>query len=79
MIKTGSAEWWSNLVTFLALSIGLGYIGIDRFYKGEAGWGVLKLISVGGFGIWYIVDIAIYAYRLGTSGQWTKGSVAKAA
>lgn len=75
MVATGSSEWWSNLVTYLLLSVGLGIFGLDRFYKGEAGWGVLKLISGGGFGIWYLVDICIYAYRLGTTGQWTKGSV----
>jgi TM2 domain-containing membrane protein YozV len=78
MVKLGSTEWWSNLVTYLLLSLTLGIIGIDRFYKGEVLWGVLKLISVGGFGIWYIVDIAIHAYRFGATGQWTKGSISPA-
>ena len=72
MIQKGTSEWWGNLVTYLLLSLGLGLIGIDRFYKGEAGWGTLKLISGGGFGVWYIVDICIYAYRFGKTGQWTK-------
>ncbi len=72
MIKTGSPDWWGNLVTYLLLSVGLGIIGIDRFYKGEAGWGVLKLITFGGAGIWYLVDICIFAYRFGTTGQWVK-------
>jgi len=53
----------------------LGILGIDRFYKGEVLWGILKLISGGGFFIWYIVDICLHAYRLGTTGQWTKGEV----
>jgi len=75
MIKTGTAEWWSNLVTYLLLSVVLGILGIDRFFKGEAGWGVLKLITGGGLGIWYLVDICVYSYRLGTTGQWTKGQV----
>jgi TM2 domain-containing membrane protein YozV len=52
----------------------LGILGIDRFYKGEAGWGVLKLISVGGFGVRYVVDLCTYAYRFGTTGQWTKAA-----
>jgi TM2 domain-containing membrane protein YozV len=76
MVKLGSPEWWSNLLTYVLLSITLGWLGIDRFYKGEILWGVLKLISAGGFGIWYLVDICIHAYRFGTTGQWTKAVVA---
>jgi TM2 domain-containing membrane protein YozV len=79
MIKVGSAEWWGNLVTFLLLSVLLGIAGIDRFYKGEPAWGVIKLITGGGVGIWYIVDVCIFAYRLGTTGQWTKGEVSRTA
>jgi hypothetical protein len=74
MVKVGTAEWWGNLVTYLFLSLMLGIFGIDRFYKGEAGWGVLKLISVGGFGVRYVVDLCTYAYRFGTTGQWTKAA-----
>ena len=72
MIKVGTPEWWGNLVTYLLLSVTLGIFGIDRFFKGEAGWGALKLISAGGFGVWYLVDICIFAYRFGKTGQWTK-------
>ncbi len=75
MITTGSLQWWSNFLTYLFLSVTLGILGIDRFYKGEVLWGVLKLISGGGAGIWYVVDICIYAYRFGKTGQWTKGQV----
>jgi TM2 domain-containing membrane protein YozV len=78
MIKVGTSEWWGHLVTYLMLSVALGIFGVDRFYKGEAGWGVLKLISFGGFGLWYIVDLCIYGYRMGTSGQWTKDGVGTA-
>ena len=78
MIKIGSAEWWGNLVTYLLLSVVLGIAGIDRFYKGEAAWDVIKLITGGGFGIWYIVDICVYAFRLGTTGQWIQGRINKA-
>jgi TM2 domain-containing membrane protein YozV len=76
MVTIGSSQWWSNFLTFLLLSLTLGIIGIDRFYKGEVAWGVLKLISGGGFGIWYLVDICIHAYRFGKTGQWTKAVVA---
>lgn len=43
--------------TALILSILLGELGIDRFYLGYTGLGLLKLITVGGFGIWWIIDI----------------------
>ena len=59
-----SKEWQQQL-TILVISFVAGYFGIDRFYQGQIGWGVLKLITVGGAGIWYVVDLAIAAYRLG--------------
>jgi len=43
--------------TALILSILLGEFGIDRFYLGYTGLGVLKLITFGGAGIWWLIDI----------------------
>jgi TM2 domain-containing membrane protein YozV len=34
----------------------LGGLGIDRFYTGHIVLGILKLITGGGFGIWWIID-----------------------
>ncbi len=44
------------LVTLL-LSLFLGSLGIDRFYIGKIGTGILKLITLGGCGIWTLIDI----------------------
>mgnify|MGYP000918300043 CR=1 FL=1 len=46
-----------NKTTALIISIFLGELGIDRFYLGYTGLGILKLITCGGFGIWWIIDV----------------------
>lgn len=42
------------------LAILLGFLGVDRFYAGNAVAGVIKLLTVGGFGIWWLIDIALF-------------------
>lgn len=45
--------------TAIILSILLGNSGIDRFYLGYTGLGIVKLLTVGGFGIWWIIDLVM--------------------
>ena len=41
------------------LSLLLGHLGVDRFYLGYVGLGILKLLTGGGFGIWYLIDLVL--------------------
>jgi TM2 domain-containing membrane protein YozV len=42
--------------TTLLISIFAGQLGIDRFFLGDTGMGIGKLLTCGGFGIWAIID-----------------------
>ena len=46
-----------NKTTALILSILVGGLGVDRFYLGYTGMGVLKLLTGGCFGVLWIIDI----------------------
>jgi hypothetical protein len=45
----------------LLLSVLVGSFGVDRMYLGQIGLGIIKLVTCGGFGIWWIIDIILIA------------------
>ena len=55
--QTSDKDW----TTLLILSLLLGWLGVDRFYAGHIGLGVLKLLTLGGCGIWALIDIIMVA------------------
>lgn len=51
-----------DLVIFIA-AILVGYLGIDRFINGNVVLGLLKLVTLGGFGVWWVIDVFIFGAR----------------
>jgi hypothetical protein len=52
-----------NPVILYGFNIWLGFLGIDRFLVGDIVAGILKLITLGGFGIWVVVDYFLIGGR----------------
>lgn len=48
-----------NWLTTLLLCLFLGGLGVHRFYVGKVGTGLLMLFTLGGFGIWVVIDLII--------------------
>jgi len=59
-METGKViKYWLALV----FSIFLGWLGIDRFYAGHTGYGIIKLLTFGGFLVWWFIDIILFATK----------------
>jgi len=52
-----------NWILILIMSILFGSLGVDRFIMGKVGTGILKLITFGGCGIWWLVDLILIATK----------------
>jgi len=52
-----------NYNVTLLLSLFLGVLGADRFYLGKIGTGMLKGLTLGGLGIWWLIDLFLVFYN----------------
>jgi len=49
----------NNWIATLLLCLFLGGLGVHRFYVGKIGTGILMLLTLGGFGIWILIDLIV--------------------
>lgn len=48
-----------GFVPMILLCFFLGVIGVHRFYAGKIGTGILHLVTLGGLGIWTMIDFIV--------------------
>ena len=57
-----------------------GALGVDRFMRGQIVLGVVKLITLGAFGVWALVDLIVALIKINSyekeyifiDGKWQK-------
>ena len=52
----------SNTVALLLCFL-IGILGVHRFYVGKVGTGILQLVTLGGLGIWALIDLIMIAMQ----------------
>ena len=54
--RGGNENSKSKLILVLITLTGLSFFGLDRMYAGQIGMGIGKLLTLGGLGIWFLID-----------------------
>ena len=58
-----------NNTVALLLCFFIGVFGVHRFYVGRIGTGVLQLVTLGGLGIWALIDMIMIVLQKFTDGE----------
>ena len=58
-MMSGNSE--KSFVATLLLCVLVGGLGVHRFYVGKIGTGMLMLLTLGGLGIWALIDLIVIA------------------
>lgn len=53
--QTGKSK--KEFVVTILLCFFLGTLGVHRFYVGKIGTGIIQLLTLGGLGIWALIDL----------------------
>ncbi len=56
---TSTTDW----LTLFLLTFFVGVLGVHRFYVGKIGTGFLMLLTLGGLGVWFLVDLILVVTR----------------
>lgn len=59
---TSTTDW----LTLFLLTFFVGVLGVHRFYVRKIGTGFLMLLTLGGLGVWFLVDLILVV-----TGQFT--------
>lgn len=59
VMATTTATSDKAMVPAALLCFFLGFLGLHRFYVGKIGTGILMIVTLGGFGIWTLIDLVM--------------------
>ena len=66
LLNSSTATSTTDWLTLFLLTFFVGVLGVHRFYVGKIGTGFLMLLTLGGLGVWFLVDLILVV-----TGQFT--------